>query len=235
MILVHKKSFFKGLFMTVVFTAVLIVMFMPLFDGDNAFRASDKLFNSISKGSTDYIPGLQKSVPQYNKEKISLDMEMESEAIAEHATKLLSPICDTATSSGAKLQADCNLGKVLNTALVDATAMFHNDGEKVAKKYGIEERLATYSWWQTLKAVEKSLTNEERFSQAAFVKEVMARGVEVGYNFYKIEAETVSSKWGLLVFALVFYVLYTLWWGFAIYYLAEGLGLELKAGKKKEA
>jgi hypothetical protein len=29
-------------------------------------------------------------------------------------------------------------------------------------------------------------------------------------------------------------VVYTMWWGFAIFFLFEGFGLEMKAGKKKE-
>jgi hypothetical protein len=29
-------------------------------------------------------------------------------------------------------------------------------------------------------------------------------------------------------------VIYTLWWGVAILYLFEGIGLQMKAGKKKE-
>jgi hypothetical protein len=29
-------------------------------------------------------------------------------------------------------------------------------------------------------------------------------------------------------------VVYTLWWGFAVFYLFEGVGLQLTAGKKKE-
>jgi len=235
MIIVHKKSFVKGFVMALVFAGVLTVMFVPLFGGQNAFQASDKLFNSISKGSTEYIPGLKEKVSQFNGQGLTLSADMVSKEVATNAAKLLVSICDSAAADGVKLDAKCDLGKILDASLDDAQLMFHNRGEEIKSKYGIDERYAMFSWWQTLKTAEKTLTNEERFAHAAFVKEAMARGIEVGYNFYKIEPETVSSKWGVLVFALVFYVVYTLWWGFAIFFLAEGLGLELKAGKKKEA
>jgi hypothetical protein len=58
--------------------------------------------------------------------------------------------------------------------------------------------------------------------------------VEVGYNFYGIEPESAASKAGTLTFDLVFYVIYTLWWGFAIFYLSEGMGLQMTKGKKSE-
>jgi hypothetical protein len=62
----------------------------------------------------------------------------------------------------------------------------------------------------------------------------MKKGVEVGYNFYGIEPKKASSKAGILSFALIFYVIYTLWWGYAILYLFHGLGLEMKARVKRE-
>ncbi len=56
----NKGAFIKGLLLSVTFFIVLFGMFLPLFDGENALKAADRLFNSISKGSTDYIPDLTK-------------------------------------------------------------------------------------------------------------------------------------------------------------------------------
>jgi hypothetical protein len=44
----------------------------------------------------------------------------------------------------------------------------------------------------------------------------------------------VSDRWGLMSLMLVFYVLYTLWWGYAILYLFAGLGLSMKKAKVKK-
>jgi len=52
----YKKEFFGGLAMLVAFTVVLIIMFSPVFKGQNGLEYLDALYNSISKGSAYYIP-----------------------------------------------------------------------------------------------------------------------------------------------------------------------------------
>jgi hypothetical protein len=37
-----------------------------------------------------------------------------------------------------------------------------------------------------------------------------------------------------MTFLLVFYVAYTMWWGFAIFYIFEGIGLSMKKAKVKK-
>ena len=89
-----------------------------------------------------------------------------------------------------------------------------------------------YTWELIFNDLKEVLNEQKHFDQAQFINEVMYKGVEVAYNYCGIEA---SSNNGILVFALVFYVVYTLWWGFAIYFLFEGVGLIMTAGEKKEA
>jgi len=66
------------------------------------------------------------------------------------------------------------------------------------------------------------------------VDDVVKKGIEVGYNFYGIASEKASKKAGALAFSLIFYVFYTVWWGFSIFFLFEGFGLVMEAGKKEE-
>jgi hypothetical protein len=63
---------------------------------------------------------------------------------------------------------------------------------------------------------------------------VVKKGVEVGYNFFGIQPQTASQEAVWLSLSLVFYVIYTLWWGIAILLIFHGVGLEMKAGAKKE-
>ena len=63
---------------------------------------------------------------------------------------------------------------------------------------------------------------------------VTKKAVETAHNFYGIEAQKVTEKAGLMTGLLVFYVVYTMWWGFAIFYLFEGLGLTMKKAKVKK-
>jgi hypothetical protein len=65
---------------------------------------------------------------------------------------------------------------------------------------------------------------------------VVKKAIEPAYNFYQIDANKVSDHAGMLSGLLVFYVFYTMWWGYAIFYMFEGFGLTMKKAKvKKEA
>ncbi|MCP4600440.1 MAG: hypothetical protein GY847_07900 [Proteobacteria bacterium] len=234
---IQKKTLSAGIVLGIAFWAVFAVMFSPVFNGENAFRASDKLFNAISKGSTHYIPKLVKEAVKYDGKTVELMLEMEDETMATEAEKMLTKAGVETSLFGSRVEFKGDLGKVFKTVLKDSDDMFYNRGEEIKGRYGIEERRALFVWWNILKNTAKDLKkkgSKEDFAMAKFTDELKARGVEVGYNYYGIQPESVSSKAGILTGALVFYVIYTLWWGFAIFFISEGLGLKLSRGNKKE-
>ena len=47
----NKKTFNVGLIMMVAFIVVLVIFFMPVYNGHNGLNYLDSLYNSISKGS----------------------------------------------------------------------------------------------------------------------------------------------------------------------------------------
>ena len=53
------------------------------------------------------------------------------------------------------------------------------------------------------------------------------KAVECSYNYYRVEPQGIGDRWGTVVFSLIFYVVYTLWYGFAILFMFEGWGLKL--------
>ncbi|MBF0103767.1 MAG: hypothetical protein HQM16_00440 [Deltaproteobacteria bacterium] len=233
MIIVNKKTFYTGFFMAVVFVCVLVGMFMPLFEGKNAFESADDLFNSLSKGSTYYIPGVEKEVRAMGHQPITSEQKTTDTA---DTLKVLTTNNIQVVPSGDKISVTGNLDDIISVALGDADLMFKNDGDAIVKKYGIPEaKRVVYIWWHVLTGLEKSLEKAERFKEAAMTKKAKARGIEVAYNFFAINSQDISQKWGILLFSLIFYVCYTLWWGYAIFYLVDGVGLKLKPGMKKEA
>jgi predicted amidophosphoribosyltransferase len=121
-----------------------------------------------------------------------------------------------------------DLGRMLANCLADADSMYANSGDKVAGKYGYEEKRALYNWWQALKGMEKDLKHQKKFKEAKAVALVKKKAVETAYNYYTIEPQKISDKLGIVIFSLVFYVIYTLWYGFAILFLFEGWGLKLE-------
>lgn len=68
------------------------------------------------------------------------------------------------------------------------------------------------------------------------MNKVQTKTLEVAYNFNGIQADKVADRAGITTFMLIFYVLYTVWYGFAIMFIFEGLGIIASAhGEKAEA
>jgi hypothetical protein len=235
MLLVHRKRFVLGTAMTVLFFAVLAIMFFPLFSGENAFRAADRLFNAISKGSSYAIPRLAEQSRQYRGKPVELTLALEDAATAAAAARMLVAAGGQAVATGASLELRIDLGALLSAALVDADAMFRNDGEALRRRYGAPEKRTLYIWWSVLKETYSELKAREAFAEASFVDTVRSRAIEMSYNFYGIEPAPASAHVGMLVFSLLFYVAYTLFWGYSIMFVFDGLGLEMKPTKKTEA
>ena len=160
---------------------------------------------------------------------------MKSAEEAEKVSRLYLKAGADVTVEGNKIKIAGDLGTILKSALADSDAMFKNKGNEVSERYGYDEKEATYYWWLSLKAIDKALKKQKKFAEASFISDVVKKAVEPGYNFYGIEGESAREHGGILTFSLVFYVVYTLWWGYAIYFLFEGFGLRMvKAKEKKE-
>lgn len=233
MLIMNKKSFSLGGIMLLGFSVVFIAMFTPNFgDGNNAFHAADKLFNSISKGSTYYIPAIREAAKGGDKQ-VTLKLHMSSEAEAAKVATIFGSVADAAVS-GVDVNVTGNLATILNRAIDDSDAMFANNEQPLQSAYNLGGKEGMYMWWKGLKATERNLKKQELFKEAALVNNIINRGVEVGYNYFGVQPESASSRTGILAFSLIFYVIYTLWFGYSIFYLFEGFGLAMKGGKKKE-
>jgi len=224
-----KKIFFLGAGLLVGFAAVFCIMFMPIFGaGQNALNYFDNLFNSISKGSAYYIPDLVEKNQAFNGREVAVTIDAGSAKRAEHTTMLLWKAGAAAEVDGTTIALKGDLGGILAAALEDADLLFHNRAEELQTKYSFEGREALYSWWSALKGMDKELKKQKQFENAKFVSTVQAKAVEVAFNFNGIEPQNITDKVGIVIFALAFYVIYTLWFGFSIMYMFEGWGMELE-------
>ena len=223
----NKKEFYTGTSLLVVFFVVLFMMFQPIYHGHNAMQFLDNLYNSISKGSIDYSGQLKTDAAAYMDKSVDLSLTYGSEAEAVQSALMFTKAGATAVPDGAALHVTGSLGAILEGSLDDAKLMYDNDGDAVQGKYGIAPRRSLFNWWTSLKLVSKSLNKQSQFESAKFVDTVRTKAVEASYNYYKVEAQHISDDIGLMVFSLVFYVAYTLWYGFAILFVFEGWGLKL--------
>ncbi len=234
MIIVNKKEFRTGALLGISFLVVLAIMFMPVFGGRNAFEASDLFFNSIAKGSTYYIPRVLKENEEYKGQQIDVTIKLDSPEMLAKASRLFFDAGASVSAEDTQLKVKGDLGQILEYTIQNADTVFHNHGDELAQKYGFHQKEVLHIWFKSLRAVNKALNKQEKFKDAAWIEEVLKRAVEVSYNFFKIEPRSAASAAGMLSFLLIFYVIYTLWWGYAILFMFEGLGLQMKSGRKKE-
>lgn len=229
----NKKEFYSGVGLMAAFLVVLIAMFMPLFDGpknvkQNGLNYLDGLYNSISKGSAYYIPDLKKKAAKFNGQAITASVVMKDEKEAKETAPLFMKSGAMVNVSGSEIKVSGDLGSILTNCLDDADQMFNNKGEEVKAKYASDERLTLYNWWVALKALTKDLNKQKKFAETKFIGDINKRAVECAYNYYHVDPQNIGDKWGIVVFSLAFYVVYTMWYGFSILFMFEGWGLKLE-------
>uniref|UniRef100_A0A7C3RNF1 Uncharacterized protein n=1 Tax=Archaeoglobus fulgidus TaxID=2234 RepID=A0A7C3RNF1_ARCFL len=227
-----NRSLTLGLLLTVSFFAVLAYMVTPSFDGENFLAYADLKFNQYAKASSYFIPDVKIGLEEYKDREFTFTVEMKNSEEAEKTTLLYEKAGAMVSVDNAKVTISGSMA-LLYSALEDADAAFNNDAAYFTEKYGISARETLYLWYTSLNVLAKQLEKEHRFEESLYVKnQVITRAIEPAYNFYGIEASPMDILGAGL---LVFYVVYTLWWGFAIYYVFEGLGIKLtKAKEKKE-
>jgi hypothetical protein len=222
------RKFSIGLIMMIVFFVVLGVMFMPIFHGHNSMEYLDNLYNSISKGSAYYIPKAKEEIEHTKGSNKTLTMELKDEKQASQSKMLFEKAGAQVTLSGKTLTATGDFGAILESSLQDSDAIYHNDGEKVSSRYGYDERQAMYNWSVALESAGKNFQKQKDFKSAKDIEVVMSKAISAAYNYYKVEPQHISDKVGIVILSLVFYVVYTLWYGFGILYLFEGWGMKLE-------
>jgi hypothetical protein len=232
---INKKTFTIGAFLALTFCGVLAMIFSPVFgEGKNGLVYADDMFNKLAKGSSYFIPKVAKGNEKFNSTSFAMTVKLDKPEQNSGAVKVLAAAGVEVKTASPDLTISGNLGALMGKVLQDTDDMYKNDGKRVADRYGIDEKEAMTSWWNVLKAMDKELKKQGKIEEAKNVSDVMKKAVEPAYNFYKIEAQQVTEKAGIMTGLLVFYVIYTMWWGFAIFYMFDGIGLTMKKAKVKK-
>lgn len=223
----NKKEFYGGATLLIAFFVVLFFMFQPLFNGHNAMEYLDNLYNTISKGSINYVPQLMEDANAYDAKQIAVEMTYASEVQAGQSEVLFTAAGAQTVLSGATLKVTGSLGAILKATLTDSASMYANDGDSVSAKYSIAPRRVLFNWWTSLKLMDKSFKVQKEFEASKVSATVQKKAVEAAYNYFGVEPVQIMDEAGMVAFSLIFYVFYTLWYGFAILFLFEGWGLKL--------
>jgi hypothetical protein len=221
------KQYYTGLGLIIGFGIVLLLFFLPFYGGKNGLDFLDNLYNSISKGSAYYIPSVKKEVEPFAGDKVVVTLSMTDSKQAEQTALLFQAGGAETAVNGRELKVTGDLGNILANAVEDADAMYKNDGKRVADKYGYNERVVLFNWWQAMQRMDKALAKLKKFKEAKIVVFAQQKALEPSYNYYKVEAQNIGDRWATVVFSLIFYVIYTLWYGFAMLFMFEGWGLKV--------
>jgi hypothetical protein len=223
-----KREFAIGVALIAVFLAGLVLVFRPVFEGGkNALDYLDGVFNSTSKASAYYIPAVREKARKLGTAPLAVTIEVKGAEQAVRAEKLLRAGGASVTRERGRLSVTGDLGRILAAALADADAMFRNEGGQVAARYADDERRVLHAWHAALGETMKELNRQQRFAQAAVVRDAMTKAIEPAYNYYGVTAVAMKDMIWIAVAALIGYVVYTVWYGYAILYLFEGWGLKL--------
>lgn len=222
-LITNKKQFTKGLTLLILFFGVLALFFMPIFNGQTGMEYADDLFNSLSKGSSYYIPDAAAEVEGFKGTALSADIETNEPGIV---AMLFEKAGAEASINNNVVTVQGDLGMIAEAAVIDSDDLFNNREENIIARYDTDQpRALVYYWHESFEQLERNYFYNGNFDESSFLTTVMTRALEPAYNFYGIASSQVSERVGITSFLLAFYVVYTLWFGFGIMYLFEGLGI----------
>jgi len=241
MVKTNKTSLMIGAVLAASFFGVLLLIFSPIFgDGRNGLTYADEMFNTLSKGSSYFIPELQKNSENFKGQTLSVrisaakpdDKPGDTEKRIENISKVLTTAGAKIEVTGTDMKIEGDLGAILVSALQDSDAMYKNQGDAIKARYGADDEKKIFrQWYNAFTSMDKALKKDGKVEQAKVISDVTKKAVETAYNYYKVEAVKVKDKAVLMTALLVFYVAYTMWWGFAIYYIFDGVGLSMSKAK----
>ena len=236
----NSKKIVIGSFLLVTFFIVLFIIFMPWFGKGatgqprNGLEFSDDFFNSLSKGSSNFMDNMRTLSTPFKGQTFEAALKFKDADMAKKVEILFTKAGATVEAAGNALKVKGDLGQLMFAAIDDSDAMFNNQSDKVKAKYDFDPKLVLRTWWTAFKDLDRDLKTQQKFREARVISEIMMRSIEPGYNFFGISPELVRNNIALLTFMLVFYVVYTLWYGYGVFELFEGFGLGAHAGHKEE-
>lgn len=241
MLIRNKKSFINGFVLLASFIVVFASIFMPIItleDGrkENPLNYADDFFNSLSKGSAFFIPSVRERVARDLKDKqIDITLHMPSAESAAQGAMLAQQAGLMVNAQDRDLALKGDIFTLAMSSLEDAESMYRNDDKTVSARWGgADGQRILRTWHELFSAGIKPMQRVGMIMEAQAVDAVVRRALEPSYNFFGITSKRVADNVGMLTFLLVFYVVYTMWYGFAVFGLFEGIGLTMKKAAVKE-
>jgi hypothetical protein len=238
MIVTNRRKLTAGILALVGFFVVLTLWMSPLAGERTGLQWADDFFNRLSKNSSDYMERMKAECARYEGRRFEASAAVRKPEDAARLAGMLSAggLQASADADGRAVRFSGDLGLAGRAAVADADALFHDRGAELEDRYKMPGREAVYWWWTAFDGVYKSCVKARDVQGSNFASSVMTRACEPAYNFAGIPATAAAEAKGRLVLLLGFYLVYTVWYGFAIMWIFEGLGIVPRhKGRKAEA
>ena len=249
MLIRNGKAFTRGLLLMASFIVVFVLFFMPVFPAQegrgektNGLVYADHLFNTLSKGSSNFFdPSLQDpksvdvAVEGVKGINVDLEVPVKNVDLIEPAVKLLAEYGFEASASGAAVKMKGDVYVLFKGILADSLSTYNNKLDEVSGRHGgMDGHQVMKAYWALVDGMIKPMQRAGLVKEATVANTVKGKAVESSYNFYGITPLRVVDNIPLVAGFLIFYVVYTMWYGFAIFELFEGIGLTMKKSAKSE-
>jgi len=254
MAVTNKSAFGKGMALLVSFTAVFVLIMSPLMkdskgNPQNGLDYADEFFNKLSKNSSDYFDQVKEAAAKQKGKQLAMAVtiakpdpkdepdpakqQVKANADAQAIAKAFQAAGATVEVKENVLNLKADLGAMLDFATAKSMKVFAVVGPEAEKPENVADRKMLKDLWKGFGAIIKPLQKDGKVAEAKSIDTVMKKGIEPAYNFFGIPGEPVSKNIFLLTFLLAFYVVYTMWYGYGIFFTFEGIGMSMKKSKKK--
>jgi hypothetical protein len=249
MTIVNKGAFAKGALLMVSFLVIFMLIMSPLFGGKTGLEFSDDFFNRLAKNSSNYFDEVKAGVAKQKGKQIAVTAtiakpnpkdEPDPAKAQAAAIKKAQDVAKALTTAGAQVDVKDNvltvkgdLGAMLEFATTKSNSVFMVVGPEAENPENKANLKLLKDLWTAFGSMIKPLQKEGKVADAKALDAVMKKAIEPSYNFYGIAGEPVSKNVFLLSFLLIFYVIYTMWYGYAIFFMFDGIGLSMSKSKKK--
>jgi hypothetical protein len=231
-LVMNKKEFALGAVLSITFFALLFVMHNATvisIQGKSLVGYTDEMFVSVSKGSVYFIPDLVQIADNY----VGKPLDVKINGSEKSAMIFKKANAEIELKNG-ELKITGDLGNILKNILKDADAVFKGEDESVKVRYGYAGKEVVHQWWLSLKGIEGVYKKAKKFDEIKSLETIRIKALEPAFNFSGVEATSASQHALGISTVIVFYVIYTVWWGYAIFFISEGLGLLMKKSKEKK-
>ncbi len=234
---VDRKKFRIGLAGLISFGLVLAVWLLPVRNHQTGLEWADGLFNQLAKQSIAFMPTARHKAAQFGGVAVDLGVNPRwpgGDAAVAHIVQRNGISAQVIGDGRVRIMGD--LGRLANAAAEDAELLFTGAEPTLQAKYGMSGKDVIYYWWTAFEGLIRRYIQEGRPSEADFAKYMTTGVLEPAYNFAGIAPRSVAENVWAVAFLVGFYILYTLWLGFSIMCLLDGVGIRTtRAAEKKES